>query len=145
MLEVAETTLTSITLADAVIALGAPAAATAVLAAAVFEAPPAAPVPRIGVGLAATWAVVFGVAASRASDIAVAAALIAAVELAAATAIWFGRSRLGRPDWGSDGGWGTADPGGPRGPSVPDSYWEYWESDMAAGPQTVRASRHDEA
>jgi hypothetical protein len=97
--------------------------------------------PRPAIALAVGASVSFLVAATGAvvyaAGLAVVGLLMAAAELAAATAIWLAR---GRPvDGDDDGGCSDARPERPRGPTVPEEYWRHWEEQFTS-PTPTRLS-----
>jgi hypothetical protein len=108
--------------------------ATPALVAAIGEAPPPGRMPRPAIAVAAVCSAAFLVsvigAVIFAAGLAVIGLLVAAAELAAATAIWLAR---GRPVGGDDnGGWTDAPPKSPRGPEVPEEYWRGWEEQFTS-------------
>ena len=119
----------------AFVGLAALAVAAAVLTAAVIECPPPDRIPGIAIGLAVFWSMVFGCAtvavATTSGALGVAGLLAAAFELCAAAAVWFSRSRRGSPGEDRGGGAALRWPRSPRGPSVPENYWERWEKEFS--------------
>ena len=114
--------------------------ATPALVAAIGEAPPPGRMPRPAIAVAAVCSLAFLVsvigAVIFAAGLAVIGLLVAAAELAAATAIWLAR---GRPVDGDDnGGWREARPERPQGPRVPDEYWRHWEEQFSSPTPTRR-------
>ena len=112
--------------------------ATPALVAAIGEAPPPGRMPRPAIAVAAVCSLAFLVsvigAVIFAAGLAVIGLLVAAAELAAATAIWLAR---GRPVDGDDnGGWRDAPPKGPQGPDVPEEYWRRWEDQFTSPTST---------
>jgi hypothetical protein len=121
--------------------------ATPVLAAALFEQPPAERAPRALIRLAGSWcalfagaAVVFAVVGPSSDRLAVCGLLVAAAELAGGATAWFARSGSGKHGDGG-GGWGRDDPR-PHAPApggLPDEYWLRWEADLAGVSDGVRS------
>ena len=107
------------------------ATASPMLAAALLEAPPRAPLPGVCVVLALCWSIVFAGAAGYVGltwgELGVAGVLGAAAEVAGAAAIWFHRANSSRGG-GGDG------PAGPSGPTLPEDYWQRWEDDFRQPP-----------
>jgi hypothetical protein len=133
--------MTGIGIGALFVGAGAIALATPALVAAIGEAPPAGRMPRPVIVIAAAASLSFLVAATGAvvyaAGLGVVGLLIAAAELAGATAIWLAR---GRPVDGDDnGGWRDSRPERPRGPTVPEEYWRHWEEQFTS-PTPTRLS-----
>jgi hypothetical protein len=103
--------------------------ASACVAAALVERPPASRLPRAVVVLAAGWSLVFAASAvlvaASLGHLAICGLLVAAATVTAAGAIWAARA----PE-GGGGGDGGAGPDGPEPPSVPEEFWERWEEQL---------------
>jgi hypothetical protein len=112
--------------------------ATPALVAAIGEAPPPGRMPRPAIAVAVVCSLAFLVsvigAVIFAAGLAVIGLLVAAAELAAATAIWLARGRS--VDGEDNGGWTDPRPERPRGPDVPEEYWRRWEEQFTSPTST---------